>query len=465
MERGPSPRPDPTARALFALALLFGLTRFLRLGHWSLWVDEAHTLHDAIWMLVGDPPAYPLGYLAVRGVVQLLGGATDEAVLRLFPALCGYVSIPLAAWALRPAIGPTRAAATALLLSVSSWHLFWSQSARAYTLALALSLFGGGLWLRGVLGARRRYIVGGLAVGAAAAFAHPSAALLLPAWVAAPLLVGPLGGRLHVRPPTLLLTGVALGGALAMGGWVASVWGTYENVKGGSSLAHFAATTGWFMTPLYLVGAAVGTWLAWVERRGEDLLVALGVLVVALCAAAAALFARVAAQYVFVLLPWVAALATGPVVRLRRPLLRLGWLALLCLPAACDSALYFTLRHGDRPRWKEAFAHVLESRGAEDLVLAMHAPVAEYYLDPGATWLRTQHAVVRLDPYSLASTDYWLRRGRRLWLVVSPEDLAAWNPTARGRLLELLAQEGRLESQYPVPWTPRDLLVQVYVIG
>lgn len=458
-ERGPQ-----AARYMLALALVLGLTRFLRLGEWGLWVDEAHTLHDAMWLLPGSPPDYPLGYIAVRAMI-LLTGSTSEAVLRLFPAVCGFLSIPVCAWALLPALGPTRSSAAALLLSVSSWHLFWSQNARSYTLALVLSLIGGGLWLRGVLQSHRRALAGGLAAGAAAAFAHPSAALLLPAWLLAPLAVSPLGARLRQRPPALLLLGTTLIGALVLGGWVASVWNTYENVKGGTSVLHFVETTGWYMTPGYLLGATVGAWIAWRAHRGKELLLAVVVVIVCLAAAAAALFVRVAAQYVFVLLPWVVALATVPLESIRRPALRVAWMVLLCVPPAIDTALYFGVRHGDRPRWKEAFARVFEERGPEDLVFGMHAPVGEYYLNPGATWLRSQRSLQRLDESLLGSAEPWLRRGRKLWVVLAPEDLRDWSRPARESLLELLRQEGRKVAEFPVPWTPRAMVVEVWVLG
>jgi hypothetical protein len=459
-ERGPQ-----AARVFMALALVLGLTRFWRLGEWGLWVDEAHTLHDAMWLLPGSPPDYPLGYLAVRAVIELCGGATGEAVLRFFPALCGFLSIPMCAWALQPALGPTRSSATALLLSVSSWHLFWSQNARSYTLALVLSLIGAGLWLRGVLQPDRRALAGGLAAGAAAAFAHPSAALLLPAWLLAPVLVGPLGARLKQRPPALLLVGTALLGALVMGGWMAAVWNTYENVKGGTSFMHFVSTTGWYMTPGFLLGALLGAWMAWRARQAEELLLAIVVALVFLGATVASMFVKVAAQYIFVLLPWVAALATLPLARIRRPALRTAWMLLLCLPPLADTVLYFTVRHGDRPRWKEAFALVFEERGPEDLVFGMHAPVGEYYLNPGATWLRSQRRLLRLDESLLGEAEPWLRRGRKLWVVLAPEDLGDWSREARASLLELLAEEGHKEAEFPVPWTPRHMLVEVWVLG
>jgi hypothetical protein len=459
-ERGPR-----AARAVLALALLLGLTRFWRLGEWGLWVDEAHTLHDAMWLLPGSPPHYPLGYIAVRAMIELCGGSTSEAVLRFFPALCGFLSIPLCAWALVPALGATRSSCAALLLSVSSWHLFWSQNARFYTFALVLSLIGGGLWLRGVLQPDRRALAGGLAAGAAAAFAHPSAALLLPGWLLAPMLVGPLGARLKARPPALLLLGTALLGALVLGGWTAAVWKTYENVKGGTSLLHFVATTGWYMTPGFLLGACLGAWMAWRARQAEELLLALVVAMVCVAAGIAALFAKVAAQYVFVMLPWVAGLAVVPLGRFQRPVLRTAWMLLLALPPLVDTALYFTVRHGDRPRWKEAFSLVFEQRGPEDLVFGMHAPVGEYYLNPGATWLRSQRSLLRLDETLIGAAEPWLRRGRKLWVVLAPGDLDDWSSEARASLLELLATEGRKVAEFPVPWTPRNMQVQVWLLG
>lgn len=463
----PEPGWTPAARALLGLALVLALSRFVALGAWGLWVDEAHTLTDALWYFERTPQDYPLGYLAVAAVVRLRGGAIDEATLRLFPALCGWLSIPAAAWALRPALGPTRSSAVALLLSVSSWHLFWSQNSRAYTLALLLSLVATGLWLRGLLRGRRLPVAAGFAVGIAAALSHPSAALLLPAWVLAPLLLPLFGARLEPRPPVALLSTLAVLGGVALGGWLVGVWSTYERVKSGGSVAHFVATTGWYMTPLYLAGAAAGAAIAWRRRRPQDGLLALVVLLVAGLALAAATIARVAAQYVFVLLPYVAALATVPLATWRPSPLRWAVLALLALPPAVDSCLYFAVRHGDRPRWREAYSYVAARRGPEDLILGMHAPVGEYYLRPGETWLRTQDALLPLNSYdfSRGTLRRWRREERRVWLVVNPEDLMAWTPQARADFLRLLDEEARLEATWEVPWTPRDMEVRVYRIG
>lgn len=447
---------------------MLGLSRFLGLGAWGLWIDEAHTLNDALWFFRRTPQDYPLGYLATRAVVALRGGATDEATLRLFPALCGWLSLPLAAWAFRPVIGPLRSSATAFLMAISSWHLFWSQSARAYTLMLVLALLGTGLWLRGLREDRRSLLVLGLALGAASAFSHPSGALLLPAWVLAPLVTSRLGSlRPPWLPPTRFLLALSLAGALALGGWTLGVWSTYESVKSGGSPKHFLSTVGWYMTPLYLLGAAAGLGLALRRRDGEELTAGLMALIAGSLALAASTRVTVSAQYVLALFPFVAALATGPLVHLRGTALRTAWIALLAVHPLVDTGLYFGLRHGDRPRWRAAYAYVWEQRGPDDLVLGMHAPVGEYYLNPGATWLRTQEAMEKLDPFTFASGAVrpWLRRERPIWVVLAPGDLAAWSAPDRAQLELLLQQSGELRATYSVPYTPRDMEVRVYRVG
>jgi mannosyltransferase len=464
----PAPAPDAgTERLAHWLgwgALLLALVRFLRLGDWGLWIDEAYTLHDALRVFEGGSHNYPLGYLAVRAAVFLRGGAIDEATLRLAPALIGALSIPLCAWALRPGIGRLPANAAAFLMGASSWHLYWSQNARGYSLALFLALLGVGYWLRGLMGGRGAMLLAGLAVVAASAFAHPSGALLLPGLVLAPLTLVGLRQSGLPRPPVAPLLTIAIVGAVALSNWAQSVWSVYETVKPGASWGHLIKTCGWYMGPLTLLAAAMGTLQTLRARRPAPLALALVAVTAGGLALCASLVTVVSAQYVFVALPLVLALAAWPLSRLR-PLARVAWLALLALPALVDSALYLTVRHGDRPRWREAYAWVNEQRAEDDLVLGMHAPVGEYYLMPGKTDLRGHEGLLRLTEQTVGDLDLWLRRGRRAWLVVNPEDLMAWTPEARGAFHRLLEQEARLEVEFAVPYTPRDLRVRVYLVA
>ena len=486
--------PNRGGPVLLALLAAGGLLRFLWLGEWGLWIDEAHTLNDAM-ATTRASFNYPLNYWATQAVVALRG-SVDEATLRLFPAVCGALTLPAAVWAFRPWIGPRRALVTALLLAVSSWHLYWSQSARAYTLAMLLSLVATGWYARGLSARSRPLLVRSLAVALAACFAHPSAALLLPAWVALPWVLERLGFEsLQLHLPTWLRR-VAAVGVLALALWGALVlydyWDAKETEVGVgawfASWKHLVLSTGYYVTPWLGLGAAAGLWTAWRRRprgggaplsKAGDLAAGCVVLGVFACALAMAILVRVSAQYVFVLLPWIAALASAPLgaaapagasgtevtqARVGRtgawPALYLT--ALLALGAA-DLGLYFGPRFGNRPRWREAYAHVLEQRGRDDLVFGMAAVVGQYYLDPGDVNLRSHRDLVRLNSYTAAEPGQWARRGRRTWFVVRDEDLMDWPRDDRAAFQRMLAEECERTLELPVELTPRDLSVAVYV--
>lgn len=467
-------RGDLGARWLLGAALALGALRLFRLGAWSLWHDEALTLHDAHVLGSGAGiPANPLGVAAVAGTVRALaalGGSAwpDETALRLLPALCGWAAIGACAWAFAPFAGRRRAALAALLLAASPWHLYWSQNARFYTLAQLLALVGAGLWLRGLWGgSAARLALGGLLV-LVAPLAHLSAAL-----VAGALLVAlPLVRSAGAAPPGLATPGLrrtltaALVVLLAAVPATWSVWSVYLDKKatvGLSGSAHFVLTAGWYVTPVLGTAALAGVVAGWRRRDPFALYAAAVVLVVALGALGAGLFARVSAQYVFAVLPWIAVLAAVPLGERPWGALEQGWAAVLVLSGLAGVGLYFTEYRGERPRWREAYRHVWSRRGPEDLVLGTASPVGEYYLNPGATDLRTPVRVARLDAYNADVPGSWARYGRRTWFVVQRERLEDWWPEDRARTLALLAGECRLDAVFPLQIGPRDLSLYVYV--
>lgn len=480
---------DPTARWILLLAFLLGLDRFWRLSRWSLWFDETATWTDAHLGLAKTEIGHPLGYRAIALVVDLLGGVPDEFALRFLPALAGWLAVLLTYWAFRPLAGSRRAAAAALLVAASSWHVYWSQNARFYTMAQAASLLGAGLLVRGLW--RRKPVLSALGfacAGAAAAF-HPSAGLVLPALAVAPLL---LRLRPGVRPlpdvrvavGILALFAVAL---LVRYDWARRTIATYVYQKPQSSPVHLLLTTGFYVTPLLAAGAFGGTILAYLRRDAHHLFAAIVASLVLAAALAMSLYARISAQYVFVILPWIALLAcvpfapapadatvlagageAAPVPREDGPAvrhLRTAWLAVLVLPALATSVLYFTVRAGERPRWREAYEYVWNQREEGDLVLGMEASVGEYYLNPSATDLRHPAHVGWLDSWRAREPVVWAKHARRTWLILNPEQLHDWNPTDAARMRRFLAEECRLVECYPLYVESRDLSVWVYVRG
>lgn len=454
-------RPDPLARLLLGLALLIGFLRFYRLGEWSLWFDEALTWSDA-QDLSAIEIHNTLGYSAIRATVELLGGLPSEWNLRFLPALAGLLTIPACAWVFRPLVGARRASAAALLLAVSTWALYWAQNARFYTLAQLFSMLGVGLCLRALARGRGLAMFPGLALIALAALFHPSAALLLPALLLAPWLLAPL--RLvelerWKRPALLLGAGVLVIGALAAPMLYES-WQTYRAMRAAFYPAHLALTSAFYITPLVCVAALIGVLHAWSRREAQVLLIGALCLGVVAFAFLLSTQVRVSAQYIFVLLPFVALLAVQPLdERVPRSV---ALVALLALPQLATTALYFGVRNGERPHWREAFEFAWERRGEQDLILAMEGPVGEYYLDPASEDLRDPGRLRVLSRFNPDEVKAWADSGRGLWIIFNRGQLDEWDPAQRAQFERFLAEECRAVRAWPLMVESRDLSVEIY---
>lgn len=443
-------------RPVLLVACLVGLTRFYRLGEWSLWFDEAVTVSDA-WHGTGH--ANPFGYWLVRLVAEA-SGSLDVLVLRLPAAILGWCCIPLTWWAMRTVYGDLRASTGALLLGLSPWALYWSQNARFYCMAQAACLVGVGIVLRGLDRGSLRVALAGLIVTLLGCGFHPTAAFLASALCASCLAVRPgvLGGDgIRRALPTLVLLGViCTPWALStIQGYVAS-----KDTSGLSSLLRLIKSTGFFLSPSLAAAALFGGVLAWRESAMGRVL-ALVPLLVLLGAGLAALFAASSAQYVFVMLPVVCVLAAWPVQVLSRPF-NFAWGAVLAAPLAAGSTLYFAVRHGERPRWEEAYRYAWEERGEDDLIMGMQAPVGEFYLNPGSTDLRRPTAVAALDRTSAHLWRRWADTERPLWLIVRPDFLTLWDPADRTALRSFLTGECRQVARFDVPLEGRNLDLEVW---
>ena len=469
-------RPAETpagANGVLVLALVVGLLRFAALGRWSLWLDEVYTLTDA---LHGKEIRNPLGYTLFAWFYSLTGSRPDELLLRLPAAVFGWCSIPLTAWCLRPFVGRRAAAFAALVVALSPWHLLWSQTARFYTLAGCLVLCGTRWTVDGLRGRDHGAVglVGGLLALAAAAATHPSAVLTVAGVVGVTLLARVTGRwpggaeelrRAHLAWRILVVT--TLVGAAAGSLWVIRVWTKWDERQGSGSPVHLLLSAGYLVTPGVGIGLLAGLWTI-LRRRLAWAAFLLGVLLAgAAVALGASFFVRVSAQYVFVFLPLVAGIAalpfglpaSGARERVGRSLL----LAVVLLPLAVETGLYFFVRNGDRPMWREAYHFVFVRRDYSDLVVGVEAPVGEYYWNPASDDLRKLTQVVYLNEFHADVPREWARYGRRTWLIVNHEQLEDWPALARDELRRMLRESCRLVESFTVPWNPRDLDVHVYL--
>jgi mannosyltransferase len=124
--------------------LISSVLRLANLGAQSLWFDETYTalvagmpLRWGMKFLVADGVHPPLFYWIEKGVL-LLGNS--EVVLRLPAMIFGALGVVALYVVAREWLGQTRALLAALLLTLSPFHLWYSQDARMYTLLALFSI-------------------------------------------------------------------------------------------------------------------------------------------------------------------------------------------------------------------------------------------------------------------------------------------------------------------------------------
>jgi len=464
----PSTEVDDQDRAgfwLLATALVLGLIRFLRLGEWSLWMDEALTLTDAQRIADGDLHN-PVGYGLVVGFARLFSEHPNEALLRLLPALVGWACVPLTYWAFRPLLSRRAAAGAAILVALSPWHLFWSQSARFYTLAQATSLLGTGWFVRGLWSARgSRWAILGVGVALCAALFHISGALVAGSLLGAGLCVRFTGAG---RPPEfdrILLRAAAPMAVLVLcvSPWALGWLQHHLGQKPQADLVHFILTCGYFFGPSILAGCVYGAWTVSRERgAGQLFILAVPVVVLAaLCVVGTQ--ALVSAQYAFCAFPFTCALAAVALESRSTPApMRAAWLLVLALPLAAGDMLYLTSREGERPRWRDAWEYVASERDPGDLVIGMGAQVGEHYLGGRNPNLRTPRTSHPMGAYFPSGPKRWKRHSRRIWVIVRPMWFGELAQKDREIVQRWLVEDCRLVRRFPVEMEGRDLDLEVW---
>jgi uncharacterized membrane protein len=136
---------------LVGLGILLRAAQYL--ANRSLWVDEAWlalNLIDRPLSELTKPLAFnqaaPVGFLFVEGIVAKTVGVSEYA-LRLFPLVCGLVSIPAFAWLARHVLSAAAAPFAILLFVVADGPIYYSSEVKPYAtdLAVAVCLLAAGM--------------------------------------------------------------------------------------------------------------------------------------------------------------------------------------------------------------------------------------------------------------------------------------------------------------------------------
>jgi len=453
--------------AVLAAAIL---TRFLMVGHWSLWLDEETSLYFSQHLTKAFAAHSPAFFGLLRGLFEVTGVSVTAG--RILAASIGVLSIVVAYLVVARLIGRPVAVLTAGFLILSVGHLFWSQSIRYYTLLLVFQTVSAFLFFDGFERNRPRELALSSVFLLLGVFTHLSVALLFPVF---PLYVGwtilagdsPKGfnrrGYLAFAIPFLVVLAILVIEGTSfkstMPSLVMSIGGSSEPrpLIPTKLLERFVA---YFGAPVVLLSVAapfIGRGI--VPSRPLRFFTVLGggpllaLFVVRILRVAWPLWYQG-----FIALIGIATLAAVTLYSLRqRGHLVIYRLALAVLVCASVPLLYgyYTSMHGDRPRVKEAAEFVRAAIGPE---LRSSNPPSIYSTDPGvvAFYLgyepsdtMTQSQVKRsgsAPPPTVTSAD---------WFIIE-------NGALRGRLRSFLLQRCGLAAKFEAQSGPRDRTVWVY---
>jgi mannosyltransferase len=463
-----SPAP-PSWWWLAAIVAVAVAVRVAGLGAWDVWTDELHTMEIARSGAYSFGPAYktaPLNFILTGWAMRALGDNILAA--RTVPFVAGLLTVPLLVFLGARWVGRRAALLAGLVVALSAWHVYWSQTARHFALATLFVLVALHCFL--AYWKDRRWWGAILAPAALllALFTHSSAGFYLAAMMT--FVGGSLLWRL-ARPesdtPTPrhhLLTLSALGLALAIYLPAYLSVGRYllSNIAPWNPAWNILGSLAFYIPPAVAFVALAGVAFLVAEHDALAMLLLACLIVPAVLLSVASKFTTASAAYnlpsllVVALLVGVAgdrllARAGGRAVRWALALVVAGAFA----NETIELALYHTYYRGLRPRWSDAANYLREHRRPGELILASEADVVAYYLgsrdDIGWIDLRTadlREATVKRQP------------GGGVWYAVystagSPLELTE---TARRHLEE----QTQLKRVFQMNYGPKDRSIALY---
>jgi uncharacterized membrane protein len=420
---------------LTGLIIVAILLRSWRLGTWSLDGDEIHTLQDSLVLRPENPRPllYLLNHYLVRPFAPL-----DEFSLRILPAIFGVLAIPTIHAVVRRLAGARAALFAALLVSISSVHIYYSQLARYWSLVFLLCAVYPFVLYSGIRRRDWRTIALGAVTGVLAALAHPSSMLLFGGLLV--FLLFDLGyeniRRLWSEPQIrrFVLAVGALGAAAAAASiqilheWIIAHPGARHAgnlTHGGGSygvkqILYLLSFVNELTVPLTLFGA-LGVWMLW-QGRDRSLGMLLTCLFLFPVCALLLISSRAPVSTVY-LMPTTPLVFIGASVLLDQLMdLDLGvkprWLPaaimVLVITAANAPSLISQYRDGRRHDFAAAARWLKAQRRPADVVYSDHPAILAYYLS-GPRPLR-----LGADTTQLAAAFLQQRqsgRGGAIWIV------------------------------------------------
>ncbi len=288
-----------------AMVLLTLALRSYNLTEWSLSDDEYWSWQDSEFMTWKNVSIRPLYYALNHFVVMPIVGMR-ELGLRLIPFLAGVVAVPAIYLTCRHLNLRLTGLTTSALVAVGTWHLYWSQFARYYTLVFLFVLICG-LSIIGWMRERRVGWALGVVGGAVlAVLSHPSALMVIGCQIVV--------AAFHVQrvgPHKLRWTWLAAPGLLlAVGVWryapILMDWmKAQESSCCHTGVALILSLVNWMTAPV-MIFAVVGmcVWSFASDDQHSGRIVATGAIVPTAIFAVLSNFGAISLSYVFASAPF-----------------------------------------------------------------------------------------------------------------------------------------------------------------
>lgn len=463
-------RHAPWLWLIGALAVAIA-ARVWHIGSWDLWTDELNTMTIAQSGEFTFGPSYrtaPINFVLTGWVIRLLGYTPLAG--RLVPLVAGVLAVGATWIVARKWINDRAAVLAALIVALSSWHVYWSQTARHFALAGLFVLVALHCFLLYWREGRISGLVGMSASFLLAMFTHSSSGfyvVTLGVFVCVVYLAQHSGvwkGERVVSPrrfrwslAVLVATFmVYLPNYVKVGSYVLSntpPWNSTLNIIGS-----FA-----FYLPAWLVFLAIaGLAVCLKDRDDLGLMLFLCILLPAALVLLAAGQTTASASYCLASLFAIALLAGLGLDRIgtlgkRGANRSFGLIAALGVFASLswDLALYHSYYNGYKPRWRDVALFVAAERARDDVVVASEADVVGYYLP--------QDSVAWLDRYAasfgaLGSPP----RDRDLWIAAYAGEQGPLGMSDTGR--QFLRDQAEMKAFFPMHYGPKDRTIAVYLL-
>jgi len=462
------------------------LLRFYKLGQWSFHVDEVATVHHTV-AFPKDVTINPIIYLLLWLWKEAFG--ISEWSMRFIPSVIGVITIPVLYLPMKRMFNPLVALVACALISLSPWHLFWSQSARYYTLVFLLGGVTAFCFYFALEQNSLKLLIGSLLLAILTIFSHTPSLLILPAMVFYMVMLWILPVEkpegLNRRNFVIVISAIALP-ALALlipgffsyliSGWNIQTWG------GGPIYVLLSLTFRLGIPACIAALLSLIHLLRHRDRRGAFLMsFVFFPLGIALCGAA---FANVAAYYLFYTVPLYFLLAGyGATVIFnaqRTKTLSLAVILILVASFIGEDFLYFGYQNGGRAKWREAFFKVAQAEVSDITVVVPGAAidVAKYYLQGHDNIISSKQLQV-VDKQLRQKQGNWLARGQilirntnmlrnnpsedeHIWFVMYRQAFPWIN--VEGKLYQWILAHCRLVTEYRVFYIgPKDESVNVFL--